>query len=154
MALKSQRQFLFFLLIINDFRVFTFTIWIQSKFNLKLAAQPAASRLYFLFCPTSFSTSFMKRRQSSSCHGRATHCTPTGRPSPPDTAWTQTQDPVSYQHNHSLLPPPTDQLWHYWFNSWNGLTLKTGLKHKTGPWNLAGLLVSWIDYMMKVEQAA
>lgn len=39
----------------------------------------------------------MKRRQSSSCHGRATHCTATGRPSPPDTACQQTQDPVSQQ---------------------------------------------------------
>lgn len=31
----------------------------------------------------------MKRRQSSSCHGSATHCTATGRPWLPLTAWTQ-----------------------------------------------------------------
>lgn len=39
----------------------------------------------------------MKRRQSSSCHGRATHCTATGRPSAPVTACKQTQKPLSLQ---------------------------------------------------------
>lgn len=71
--------------------------------------------LYFLLCWTRLSTSFMKRRHSSSCHGRDTHCTETGSPSAPDTAWTWTQEAtksqVSYENHLSLLPPPTDQLW-------------------------------------------
>jgi len=33
------------------------------------------------FFMTSVSTSFMNRRHSSSCHGKATHCTATGIPS-------------------------------------------------------------------------
>lgn len=67
----------------------------------------------------------MKRRQSSSCHGRATHCTATGRPSPPATAWAQTKEPaVSQQHQHSLLAPPVGQLW-FWTQPEGSLTTIT-----------------------------
>ena len=39
-----------------------------------------------LFSRLTVSTSFINRRHSSSCHGKATHCTATGSPTAPATA--------------------------------------------------------------------
>ena len=101
----------------NYFRRWLLVCVFTNLKSLGIAVPPEASRLYFLLCLTRCSTSLMRRRQSSSCHGRATHCTATGRPSPPDTAWAQTHTPSqsTVSNHHSLLPPPADQLWKYTF---------------------------------------
>lgn len=50
--------------------------------QLRLGAQ---KKLFFFRLRVS--TSFMKRRHSSSCHGKATHCTAMGIPTPPRKAF-------------------------------------------------------------------
>lgn len=51
--------------------------------------------LVTLFLAVSCSTSLIKRRHISSCHGRDTHCTATGRPTPPFTALTKSLSHMS-----------------------------------------------------------
>ena len=67
--------------------------------SFHLLVHPSLSLSHFFFSLNSLSTSLMKRRQSSSCQGRATHCTATGSPSPPVTACKHTQT-VSPNQTH------------------------------------------------------
>lgn len=56
----------------------------------------------------------MKRRQSSSCHGRATHCTATGSPSAPDTACTKEKSRQLSQQRSSVSTCWPTVVWLLW----------------------------------------